>query len=223
VRFDRVVAASTLVLTAGALVIATAVSHVAAPALALNDPSAADRLYVLMQRGEHATYIADYAFNQDNGRFRSTESEARTRGTYLQRAGPSLQIEHNGVAYDCELVAGNGGCVRVGAIAKRLPDSTVLRVANLIGAYGVVRTRDRRIAGERAECFRIAAISPTHELSGLGREEDACYTADGIPLRTRLVKGTGTDERVAQRVLRNWDQQAISTLLAGFESPSLGG
>src|SRR5690349_68020 len=108
--------------------LATAASHVAAPALALNDPAAANRLYVLMQRGEHTTYIADYALSESNGRFRSTESEARTRGTYLQRAGASLQIEHNGIAYDCEYVDKKSGCARVGAVEKRLPDSAVLRV-----------------------------------------------------------------------------------------------
>jgi hypothetical protein len=221
-RLDRLVATVALVLTAGGLLVATAVSHVAPPALALNDPGAADRLYALMQRGEQSTYIADYAFTEANGRFRGTESEARTRGTQLERSGPSLQIQHNGVAYDCEIAGNKGGCARVGAIQKQLPDSAVLRVANLVGAYGVFRAGGRTIAGERAECFRVVAISPAHELPDIGTEEDACYAADGVPLRTRLVKETGTDERVAQRVLRTWDPRAISALLAGFESPSLG-
>ena len=222
-RFDRVVAASALVLTAGALLITTGVSRVAPPALALNDPAAANRLIALMQRGEHATYIADYAISEANGRFQSTETVAQTTGTYLERAGSSLQIQHNGVAYDCESAGVNGGCARVGAVQKSLPDSEVILVANLIGAYGVFRAGSRTIAGEKAECFRLAAISSAHELSGIGNEEDACYAADGIPLRTRLVKATGIDERVAQRVLRTWDRRAISSLLAGFESPSLGG
>lgn len=222
-RLDRLVAAAALLLTAGALLVVTAVSHVAPPELALNDPAAANRLFVLMQRGEHATYIADYAINQDNGRFRSTETEAQTRGTYLQRAGSSLQIQHNGVAYDCEAAGSNGGCARVGPIGKRLPDSAVLRVANLVGAYGVVRTGGRTIAGEHAECFRVRAPSLKHVLEDIGSEEDLCYSGDGIPLFTRLVKWTGVDERVAQQVLHTWDRKAISTLLAGFESPSLGG
>jgi hypothetical protein len=210
-----------LVLTAGGLLVATAVSHVAPPALALNDPAAADRLYLLMQRGEHTTYIADYAFNQDDGRFRSTESEARKRGTYLVRSGTSLNIEQAGIAYDCESAGGKGGCARVGPVGKRLPDYAVLRALSILGAYGIFQTGDRTIAGERAECFRIDVIH-SHVLEEVGNEEEWCFAADGVPLLTRRVKSTGTDERVAQRVLRKWDRKAVAELLAGFEPPSLG-
>jgi hypothetical protein len=218
---DRLVAASALALTAGALLVVTAVSHVALPPLALNDPRAAVRLYKLMQRGEHATYIVDYAFTR--GGFRSTETDARTRGVHLSRSGTTLLIQRNGIAYDCELAEEQSGCQRLGPVGQSLPDSEVMRVANLAGAYNIVRTSDRTIAGERAECFRITATASNHVLEDVGGEEDACYASDGIPLRTRLSgPSTHPTERVAQDVLRTWDQQAITRVLAGFETPPLG-
>jgi hypothetical protein len=220
---DRVVAASALALTAGALLVITAITHVAPPPLALNDPRAATRLYELMQRGEHATYIVDYAFSRADGGFRSTETDARTRGVHLSRSGTTLLIQRNGVAYDCELAGEQSGCRRLGPVARSLPDSEVLRVANLVGAYNVIRTGDRTIAGEQAECFRITATGASHVLEAIGNEEDACYAADGIPLRTRTSGATiHPTERVAQRVLRTWDENAITRLLAGFEAPPLG-
>jgi hypothetical protein len=222
-RLDRLVAASALALTAGALLVVTAVSHVALPPLALNDPRAAVRLYELMQRGERATYIVDYAFTRGDGGFRSTETEARARGVRLSRSGTTLLIQRNGIAYDCELAEERSGCQRLGPVGRSLPDSVVMRVANLAGAYNIIRTGDRTIAGEQAECFRMTATGASHVLQDVGNEEDACYASDGIPLRTRLSgPSTHPTERVAQDVLRTWDQKAITRILAGFESPPLG-
>lgn len=217
-RFDRLVAALAVALTAGSLLVVTAVTHVAPPALALNDPAAANHLYLLMQRGERATYIVDYAFSRDNGGYRATETDAHGRGVFLARNGTTLDIHRNGIAYDCEIAEAKSGCVRLGRVPKTLSDSAVVRVLNLAGAYNIIRLGDRTIAGERAECFRLTATAQNHVLDEVGRVEDACFAAsDGIPLRTRSVRSDGVDERVAQRVLRTWDPQAIAAILAGFD------
>ncbi len=199
----------------GALALASAPD----PLVAMRDPQAARDAIALMQAGEHATYVAEYAFTRADAaghRFTATQFEARAAGGVLIRAGTTLTIDWKSRGFDCVLAGGKTGCL-ARAVATGLPESEVLRVAVGAGFYDVTRGADTTIAGEAARCFVIRAHRLDKQLpNDFGTETDACFDAQGVPLRTRRY----TDQlnaREAVHVDHRFDAATLRPLLAGFD------
>jgi hypothetical protein len=212
-------------MAAAAMLVATLFGDIAPPLAARRDPKAAADLVALMQRGERATYVADYVFTRSNGSgsvFASDYSEARNQRFHVTRAESSLDIDSATRHYDCELVDDQPSCTTA-PLVKTVPASEVLRIAVALGAYDVVSTGSRDVNGEPTRCFQVRAHDANHALPGLGFETDTCYTSDGIRADTRVR--SGVDERwVARRILRTFDAATIAPVLSGFDqtAPAIG-
>ncbi len=191
------------------------------PVLARRDPAAALELFKLLRAGERSDYIVDFTFTRvrssDGQRLTSSTTGARYGRALLTRGGGSLTVELPTLVYDCQRVERRSSCTKRPQSGSISPSEAV-GVEILLGAYDAVRLGDATLAGERARCFRIRARSPRDEVPGLGRETVLCLAADGVPLRTRVVRALSTDEREATRVRRNIDDAALAALLAGFDT-----
>jgi len=220
-RVDRRVACAAFCLAVLVLAPAAALSRASEPALARRDPAAALELFQLLRAGEHSNYIVDFTFTRvrssDGQRLTSSTIGARYGRAVLTRGGGSLTVELPTFVYDCQQVDRRSSCTKRRQ-AQSISPAEVVGVEILRGAYDAVRIGAARIAGERAQCFRVRARSPRDEVPGLGRETVLCLTADGIPLRTRVSGALSTDEREATRVRRNIDDSALAALLAGFDT-----
>jgi len=207
------------------MLLATVVGDVAPPLAARRDPAAAADLVALMQRGERATFVADYVFTRSHGPgpvFSSDYSEARDRRFHVTRSGSSLDIDSATRHYDCELVDDQPSC-STSPLVKTVPASEVLRIAVALGAYDVVSTGDRDINGEATRCFQVRAHDQDHALTGLGFETDTCYTPDGIRADTR-VRTDVVERWVARRIVRSVNAATIAPVLSGFDqaTPAIG-
>jgi hypothetical protein len=217
-RIDRAAAAGVFAAAAVALLVATALGDIAPPLAARRDPRAAADLVALMRRGERATFVADYVFTRTRGSgqpFASDYSEARNDRFHITRSGFSLAIEAATRQYDCELVDEKPSCSAAPRV-KTVAGSEVLQIAAALGAYDVVSTGNRYIAGEQTRCFRVRAHDADHVLPGLGLQTDTCYTPDGIRAETR-VRSDVVEQWIARRILRVFNAATIAPVLSGFD------
>ena len=223
---DRRIAPVVWAIAALAVLGALALSPEPDPLVAVRDPQAAREVIALMQAGEHATYVAEYAFTRADAaghRFTATQYEARAASGVLTRDGTTLSIDWKGQGFDCVVADSKAGCL-ARAVANGLPESEVLRVAVNAGIYDVTRGADSTIAGEVARCFVIRAHQLNKQLpNDFGAETDACFDAQGVPLRTRRYTDQ-LNEREAVRVDRRVDATTLRPLLAGFDrtAPHIG-
>ena len=216
-----IVWAVTAVAVLGALALAT----VTDPLAAVRDPVAARDAIALMQAGEHATYVAEYAYTRADlhGRkYTSTEYDVRGPKGTLTRNGTSLAIDWNGQGSDCTMASAKPSCL-ARPVASGLPESEVLRVAVDAGIYDVTRAPDTTIAGEPARCFVIRAHRLDKQLpNDFGSESDMCFDARGVPLRFRRY----TDELNGLEALGvgPFDRAALAPVIAGFDrtAPQVG-
>jgi hypothetical protein len=189
------------------------------PLIAVRDPQAARDAIALMHAGEHATYVAEYAFTRADAasrRFTATQYEARAPSGVLIRDGATLTIDWKGQGFDCVLADGKTGCLSR-AVATGLPESEVLHVAVDDGFYDVTSAADATIAGEAARCFVIRAHQLNKQLpNDFGAETDACFDAQGVPLRTRRYTDQ-LDAREAVHVDHRFEAATLRPLLAGFD------
>ncbi len=207
------------------MVVATVFGEVPPPLAARRDPKAAADLVALMQRGERATFVADYVFTRTKGAgstLSSDYSEARNQRFHLTRSESSLDIDTADRHYDCELVDEQPSC-SASQLIKTVPASEVLRIAVALGAYDVVSAGSRDVNGEPTRCFQVRAHEANHALPGLGFETDTCYTPDGIRADTR-VRSDVVERWVARRILRTFDAATIAPVLSGFDqtAPAIG-
>ena len=200
------------------MLVATAFGDIAPPLAARRDPRAAAELVALMRRGSAATFVADYGFTRTRGSgqpFASEYSEARNDRFHVTRSGSSLDIEAATRHYDCELVDDKPSCSAAPRV-KTVAGSEVLEIAAALGAYDVVSTGDRNVAGEPTRCFRVRAHDAHHVLPGLGLQTDTCYTTDGIRAETR-VRSDVVERWVARRIVRVFNAATIAPVLSGFD------
>ena len=207
------------------MLLATVFGEITPPLAARRDPKAAADLVALMQRGERATFVAQYLFTRSNGPgavFSSDYSEARNQRFHVMRSGSSLDIDSANRHYDCELVDEKPSC-STSPLVKTVAASEVLRIAVALGAYDVVSTGDRDVNGEPTRCFQVRTRDENHALPGLGFETDTCYTPDGIRADTR-VRSDVVERWVARRILRTFDAATIAPVLSGFDrtAPPIG-
>jgi hypothetical protein len=222
-RRDRAVAATAVAVGALALFVGAAASHVAPPALALNDPRATTDLLARMRAGEHAVYVADYSVTRSSG-FSEDELLAQSKHFNLRRGGTSLIIDAANKTYDCELGADAPSCQATLRVPS-LPLSQILAGLTAGGVYDVVPTGSAHVAGESAQCYRISATSPQHVLPDFGLRTDECLTRDGISVRLRTEKQSKLIETwVAHNVTRTFNATTVEPLLAGFDqtAPAVG-
>jgi hypothetical protein len=186
------------------------------------DPAAARDVVALVRAGERGSWSAVFDFTRTlaGGRvLHESMREARNPVMHVLRSTSSMTVQRAGRDYECNLVEGRWVCTHVGGGAV-LPASAVLRVAVAAGAYDVTRLPDALIAGEHTRCFRVLT-SGRGFLPDIGSESDLCLAADGVPMSSRLVRGSGdVDERVARVVDRRVTTRTIEVLAAGFHPPS---
>ena len=217
-RLDRSIAAIAALVAGIVLAASAARAGAPVPALAANDPRAAAELVALMARGEHVSYVAEYAFTRhepSGATLPATTYYAQGPRSSLTRSAGTLTIDTASTSYNCQLVGAQASCFTSPA-QHALPDSQVLAVAIKAAPYDVVQTHGASIAGEHAECFTVRAHDLRRQLPDFGRELDLCLAADGVPLRRRVVSQV-TDESVAAQVVRRFDDAALRPVLAGFE------
>jgi hypothetical protein len=221
-RIDRAAAATVFAIAAASMLLATLFGSIAPPLAARRDPKAAAELVALMQRGERASFVADYVFTRSHGPgpvFSSDYSEARDRRFHVTRSGSSLDIDSATRHYDCELVDEQPSC-HTSPLVKTVAASEVLRIAVALGAYDVVSVGNRDVNGESTRCFQVRAHDQNHALPGLGFETDTCYTPEGIRADTR-VRSDVTERWVARRIVRTFDAATIAPVLSGFDQTAL--
>lgn len=222
---DRQVAVGSLVLCAIALVSAVAFTNAPLPKELVRDPAAARDLVTLMRTGEHGQWIARYDFTRTlaDGRVRrQVIEEGRSGSLHVAITGTAMSLERGGRAYECNEVGERAGCTRV-PDAAALPPSEVMRVAVATGAYDVIRRPDRKVAGIRAQCFRVRA-SGQGSLPDFGVEVGLCLSADGIVLWKAVVRPPGNvDEQIATSVQTDATRRDVRALARSFARSAAGG
>ena len=192
------------------MLLATVFGEITPPPAARRDPKAAADLVALMQRGERATFVADYVFTRSNGPgpvFSSDYSEARNRRFHVTRSGSSLDIDSANRHYDCELVDDQPSC-SASPLVKTVPASEVLRIAVALGAYDVVATGDRDVNGEPTRCFQVRTRDENHALpvsdsrpTRVTRRTASAPTRECAPMSTSGGSPAGSSARSMRRRL----------------------
>jgi hypothetical protein len=106
----------------------------------------------------------------------------------------------------CLAAADTGGTTRPGAVYGG---------AVVSGRYGIARGPFATIAGLRARCY-VLRLRSGDPIAGIGYVSEQCYSSDGVPLRSRITRPGGTDERSALTVRRTVGRSDLLPLLAPY-------
>jgi hypothetical protein len=83
------------------------------------------------------------------------------------------------------------------------------------GRYDIARAPSSTIGGLFAHCYVLRLLTQV-PLAGLGYSSEQCYSRDGVPLRSRIARPGGTDERVALTVRRTVGRADLLPILTPY-------
>ena len=218
---DRVVGVAAAVLTSVALVV-TAVVVESPPrpdGLFANDRAAQRDLVRLLGAAERAHYLVEFTTTRSlpSGEVRAepvVEAQIPPRRIVAGAATATIDIGASRVR--CTVTDVGTQCLPEHRATQALSAAQVYDTALDEGVYAVRRAPGRTVAGERAHCFVLVAV--TGVLPDLGLVAERCLAADGVPLADRVATGTVDDERTALFVRRDIDRDDLAALLDRFES-----
>lgn len=189
-------------------------------------PETAIELHRLMVAGEARDQIVDYRFTRTLPDGRSTSAQVVTAhfgSAQLTRSGSSLTVALPDRRFLCDTGPDGPACTEEQVANAALGNADVVLTAVAAGAYDVFPAPPERIVGERTRCFRVVVHvrdQAQRLLNGLGRESTFCLTPDGMLLRAERVMPSGTDSRVATRVVRDPGRDEIRAIAGEYEAGS---
>ena len=226
---DRNVARAALAVAAMvfAIVIATVESPTRSAATRRTDPSVLRALVQFATRSDRLDVRIDYGLE------RSTTTGLRLTADFVSwfRANPLLIVrsdagsfvadsEHSHV--DCRQSSTGDQCFESSARARSASGAELyfdaIRIAQ---RYRAETGPARRIANEKATCFRIVKLVGAVTIPSLGDRLEICYGADGAMLLTDIVRGASHDVQTARRVRRGFDVVGYEALLRRFRNAPL--
>ena len=216
-RLDRRAAAAAVVAAAAALAVPIAATDVAVPA-----PPSGDRLVLarelaaLADRGARATWMVTFAFTRTNtrgNRLHGTLVVAHRGAIDVDDGFGSLVVTAAGRTYSCTLVNDRPRCLTSADAGGTARPGAVYGGAVVSGRYDLVRAPFATIAGLRARCFELRLLSGD-PIGGIGYSSEQCFSSDGVPLRSRITRPGGTDERIALTVRRTVGRDDLLPLLS---------
>lgn len=186
--------------------------------------AARERLVARFEAGRRATWLVQFDFVRTlkNGQgLRGDITEANRPPDHLTSGIGGASGTRAGRQITCTEVRGATTCAASGTPAPPFEQTLAEQVANLRDVlvvphhwYDVTRITRLTIAGERGDCFLMTRItvvpSPPY-----GERTEMCFAADGVPLRTRIERSEGTDERTATRVQRTVTDADLNALETG--------
>jgi hypothetical protein len=218
-RLDRRVATAAVVVAAAALAIPIAVADSPAPAPPSGDPLAlAQELADLANRGAQATWMVTFAFTRTNtagNQLHNTLVVAHRRSIDVDDGFGSLVVTAGGRTYSCTVVRDQPRCLTATDAGGTTKPGAVYGGAVVSGRYDIARAPFATIAGLRARCFVLRLVSGD-PVAGIGYSSEQCYSSDGVPLRSRITRPGGTDERDALTVRRAVGRNDLLPLLAPY-------
>jgi len=216
---DRRVAATAVV--GAALVLAIAIGGSDAPRPA---GAGAERLVIarelaaLANRGARATWLVTFAFTRTNatgGQLADTLVIAHRGSFEVDEGLGSLVVDAGSHTYSCTVVGAQARCLTTAAPGGTAQPGDVYGGAVVSGRYDVARAASATIGGLFAHCYVLRLLTGA-PLAGLGYSSEQCYSLDGVPLRSRIARPGGTDERVALTVRRAVGRDDLLPILAPY-------
>jgi hypothetical protein len=221
--FDRRVAMSAFVAAGFALAIPLALADTPVTRPATSDRlGLARELAALANRGTAATWLVTFAFTRANtaGRqLHETLVVARRGSLEVDDGLGSLIVTAGARTYSCTDVGNQPQCLSDVSVGGTSKPGDVYGGAVVSGRYAISRGPSANIAGLDARCYSLRLLNGV-PISGLGYSSEQCYSSDGIPLQSRIVRAGGTDERVALTVRRTVGRNDLLPVLAPY---GLGG
>jgi hypothetical protein len=216
---DRRVATAAVVVAALVFAITIGGSDVALPARTGSDRLVlAQELATLANRGAHATWLVTFAFTRTNttgGKLEDTLVVAH-RGTLEVDDGlGSLVVTAGSRTYSCTVAGAAPQCLASAAPSGTAEPGDVYGGAVVSGRYDIARGASTTIGGLVAHCY-VLTLRANVPLAGLGYTSEQCYSSDGVPLRSRIARPGGTDERDALTVRRTVGRDDVLPLLAPY-------
>lgn len=216
---DRRVATAAVVVAALVFAVTIAGSDEPLPARAGSDRLVLAReLATLANRGARATWLVTFAFTRANttgSKLHDTLVVAHRGSLEVDEGLGSLQVDTGSRNYSCTVVADQPQCLASAAPAGTSQPGDVYGGAVVSGRYDIERGASSSIGGLVARCYRLR-LRTSVPLAGLGYSSEQCYSSDGVPLRSRIVRPGGTDERDALTVRRTVGRDDLLPLLAPY-------
>jgi hypothetical protein len=216
---DRRVAASAVGAAALVLLVTIGGSDAPLPARPGSDRLVlAQELAAAANRGASESWLVTFAFTRTNpagNTLHDTLVVARRDAIEVDDGLGSLVVVAGGLTYSCTVVGDAPRCLRGAAAGGTAQPGAVYGGAVVSGRYDIARAPSATIAGLVAECFVLRLRTGT-PLAGLGFVSEQCYSNDGVPLRSRIARPGGTDERVALTVRRTVGRAELLPLLAPY-------
>jgi hypothetical protein len=216
---DRRVATAAVVVATLVFAITIAGSEASLPTRPGSDRIVLAReLATLANRGARATWLVTFAFTRTNttGRQLHDTLVVAHRGSLEVDDGlGSLQVDTGSRNYSCTVVGDQPQCLASAAPAGTSQPGDVYGGAVVSGRYDIERGVASSIGGLVAHCYRLR-LRTNVPLAGLGYSSEQCYSSDGVPLRSTIVRPGGTDERVALTVRRSVGRDDLLPLLAPY-------
>jgi hypothetical protein len=208
-NLDRRVAAVAALSAALVLGITIAVADGPSPARPGNPVALAQELAALANRGARATWMVTFAFTRTTGaggKLHATLVSAHVtaasgRSIDVDEGLGSLVVGTAARSYSCTSVSDKPQCLARPRAGGATRPGDVYGGAVVGGRYAISRAPAANIAGVEAQCF-VLRLSTGNPIAGLGFSSEQCYSADGVPLRSRVQSSGALDERVALTVRR---------------------
>jgi hypothetical protein len=216
---DRRVATSAFVVAGLALAMTIATSDAPAPVPGADRGVLAHDLATLANRSARATWMVTFAFTRTNTaghQLRDTLVIAHRPSIEVDDGLGSLVVDAGGRTYSCTVVGDTPDCLTRAAVDGTTQPGAVYGGAVVSGRYDIAQAPSATIAGVTGRCFRLRLSPGGLPVAGLGYSSEQCYSADGVPLRSRIVRAGGTDERVALTVRRVVGRDELLPLLAPY-------
>jgi hypothetical protein len=218
-RLDRRVAVAAVVVAAAALAVPLAVADAPVPAPPSSDPLAlAQELATLANRGAGATWLVTFAFTRTNASGRQLHNTlvvAHRSSIDVDNGFGSLVVTTADRTYSCTVVGAQPRCLASADSGGTTKPGAVYGGAVVSGRYDIERAALATIAGLRARCF-VLRLRTGDPVAGLGYSSEQCYSAEGVPLRSRIARPGGTDERIALTVRRTVARDDLLPLLTPY-------
>jgi hypothetical protein len=216
---DRRVATSAFAVAALALIVTIAASDPPRIARAGTDRVVlAQELAALANRGARATWLVTFTFTRTNttgSTLHDTLLVAHRGSLEVDSGLGSLIVDDGSRTYSCTVVGTEPQCLESAAPAGTARPGDVYGGAVVSGRYDVTRGPTPTVAGLPAQCYvlRLRSGAP---LAGVGYSSEQCYSSDGVPLRSHIVRPGGTDERVALTVRRTVGRDDLLPILGPY-------
>ena len=216
---DRRVATSAFAVAGLALALTIATSDAPAPVAGADRGVLARDLATLANRSAGATWMVTFDFTRTNtagDQLHDTLVIAHRPSIEVDDGLGSLVVDAGGRTYSCIVVGDTPDCLTRDEVGGTTEPGAVYGGAVVSGRYDIGRAPSATIAGLSGNCFRLRLRTGALPVAGLGYSSEQCYSDDGVPLRSRIARAGGTDERVALTVRRVVGRDELLPLLTPY-------